>query len=75
MQATIEYIPLLCNGAVNTPSQQWKGCFLRGLRKAVIRKISEAGSSSIEVSRVELRDAILQGYELESRGIELSWQL
>jgi hypothetical protein len=26
-------------------------------------------------NRVEFRDASLQGYELGSRGIELSWQL
>jgi hypothetical protein len=30
---------------------------------------------SVEKSRVEFRDASLPGYELGSRGIEVSWQL
>jgi hypothetical protein len=32
-------------------------------------------SSRVESSPVEFRDASLPGFELESRGIELSWQL
>jgi hypothetical protein len=44
-------------------------CFLRGPFKLVIKK------SSIEKNGVEFRDASLPGYELRSRGIELSWQL
>jgi hypothetical protein len=47
MQAAIEYLPLLCNGAVNTPSQQSRDCFQRGPCKVIIRKSSEAGSSSV----------------------------
>jgi hypothetical protein len=41
-------------------------CFLRGPCKVVIKK------NSVESSRVEFRDASLPGYELGSRGIELS---
>jgi hypothetical protein len=41
---------------------------MRGPCKVVIRKSSEADSSS----RVEFGDAGLSGYELGSRGIELS---
>jgi hypothetical protein len=44
-------------------------CFLRGQCKVVIKK------SSVEKNGVEFRDASLPGYELGSRGIELSWQL
>jgi hypothetical protein len=43
-------------------------CFLRGPCKVVVKK------SSVEKNLVEFRDASLQGYELGSRGIELSWQ-
>jgi hypothetical protein len=43
--------------------------FLRGPCKLVIKK------SSGEKNRVEFRDSGLPGYELGSRGIELSWQL
>jgi hypothetical protein len=35
----------------------------------VIKKIS------VEMKRVELRDACLPGYDLGSRGIELGWRL
>jgi hypothetical protein len=28
MQAAVELLPLPCNGALNTPSQQMKQCFL-----------------------------------------------
>jgi hypothetical protein len=38
----------------------------------VIKKRSEAGRSSIELSRVESLEAHRPGYELGSRGIELS---
>jgi hypothetical protein len=31
--------------------------------------------SSVEKSRVDLREASLLGYEFGSRGIELGWQL
>jgi hypothetical protein len=41
-------------------------CFLRGKCYVVIKK------SLAEKSRVEFRDASLPGYELGSRGIELS---
>jgi hypothetical protein len=44
-------------------------CFLRGACKVVIKK------SSVDKSRVEFRDASLPGYELGSKGFELSWQL
>jgi hypothetical protein len=44
-------------------------CFLRDPCKVVIKK------SSAEKGRAEIRDASLPGYELGSRGIELSWQL
>jgi hypothetical protein len=44
-------------------------CFLRGPCKHVIKK------SSVEKKLVEFRDASLPGYELGSRGIELSLQL
>jgi hypothetical protein len=42
-------------------------CFSRGQCRVSRRKSSEAGSS-----RVEFRDVRLSGYELGSRGIELS---
>jgi hypothetical protein len=41
-------------------------CFLRGPCKVVIKKIS------VEKNKVEFRDASLPGYDLGSRGIELS---
>jgi hypothetical protein len=44
-------------------------CFLHGTYKVVLQK------SAVEKNRVEFRDASLPGYELGSRGIELSWQL
>jgi hypothetical protein len=44
-------------------------CFLRGACKVVIKK------SSVKKSRVEFRDPSLPGYEVGSRGIELSWQV
>jgi hypothetical protein len=44
-------------------------CFLRGPCEVVIKK------GSTEQNKVEFRDASLAGYELESRGIQLSWQL
>jgi hypothetical protein len=44
-------------------------CFLSGPYKVVIKK------SSVEKNGVEFRDASLPGYELGSRGTELSWQL
>jgi hypothetical protein len=44
-------------------------CFPLGPCKVVIQK------GSVEKNRVEFRDASPPGYELGSRGIELSWQL
>jgi hypothetical protein len=55
-----------CNHAFPTIERL---CFLCGLCKLAIKKCS------VEKNRVEFRDASLPGYELGSRGIELSWQL
>jgi hypothetical protein len=44
-------------------------CFLSDSCEVVIKK------SSVEKRGAEFRDASLPGYELGSRGIELSWQL
>jgi hypothetical protein len=40
-EATIESLPLLCNGAVNTPSQQEKGCVFCVVRAKCYKKISK----------------------------------
>jgi hypothetical protein len=64
--------PLLCNDAVNTPKtirDNRRHCFPWGPCKVIIKE------NSIEQHRVKsLRDARLPGYELGSRGIELSRQ-
>jgi hypothetical protein len=60
MQTTIEELPLLCNGALNIPSEKQRLCFLRGLCRGVIRMTKKI---------VEFRDASLPGYELGSGGI------
>jgi hypothetical protein len=46
-----------------------KMCFLRGPYKVAIKK------NSLEKNWVDFQDTSLPGYELGSRGIELSWQL
>jgi hypothetical protein len=48
---------------------------LHGPFKVVMKKCSAVENSSRLEWRVEFRDASLPGYELGSRGIELSWQL
>jgi hypothetical protein len=45
--------------------------FLHGPCKVVIKKISVEAVQS----KVKFRDSSLPGYELGSRGIEMSWQL
>jgi hypothetical protein len=39
-QATIDYLPSLSNDAVNTPSQQYRDCFLRGPREVIKEEFS-----------------------------------
>jgi hypothetical protein len=65
MQTIIEKPPLLCNGTVNTPSQQLTDCLLRGPCKSGYKE-----KFSWE-EWVEFRDASRPGYELGSTGIEL----
>jgi hypothetical protein len=54
--------PLLCNGLVNKPSQQQRGCFLRGLCRGVIKGHGQKTRPSkvvVESIRVEFREASL----------------
>jgi hypothetical protein len=64
-----KHIPTETN-AVNTPSEQQRGSVLCVVGTQVVIK-----KSSVEKNWMEFRDASLPGYELGSRGIELSWQL
>jgi hypothetical protein len=65
-QATIELVPLLCNGAVNTPSQQYRGCIFCVVSAEVLLK---GQKRSFEL--VQFREASLPGYEPGSRELEL----
>jgi hypothetical protein len=56
----------LCKHAFQSMERR---CFLRSPCKTGTKKNSD------ELSRVQFRDASLPGYELGSRGIEMSWNL
>jgi hypothetical protein len=62
----------LGNGSVNPSPYQEMLYFLRGRCKVAIRKCSAAQSRSSRKWRIEFRAASLPGYELVSRGIDLS---